>query len=115
MDPGNPGVRSMQALFAFFFIVIILFLAIVFIIAALGASVLLRGIGFLFTPFRRKRTIRTREVMMGSDGRPVTDVMVKDPVCGLYLPKGDALQQTVGGQTVYFCSQECLSQYKQRA
>jgi|GEM_PF-165342 len=103
----------MQALLAFFFIVIILFLAIVFVIALLGASALLRGIRILFSPFKRKA--QDKSVVMGADGQPVNDVMVKDPVCGLYLPKGDAVRETIGGKTVYFCSQECLSNYKKRA
>lgn len=103
----------MQALLAFFFIVVILFVAIVFIIAVLGASFLLRALNILFSPFRKKPG--TEDVVMGADGRPVIDVMVKDPVCGLYLPKGEALQHTAGGRTVYFCSQECLAQYKRRS
>jgi len=103
----------MQALLAFFFIVVILFAAIVFVIALLGASFLLRALNLLFSPFKRKAG--TKGVVMGADGEPVIDVMVKDPVCGLYLPKGDAVRETIGGRTLYFCSQECLSQYKQRA
>jgi YHS domain-containing protein len=103
----------MQALLAFFFIVIIAFVVIIFIIALLGASFLLRAVRILFSPFRKKTA--GKGVIMGADGQPVTDVMVKDPVCGLYLPKGDAVRETVGGRTLFFCSQECLSQYKQRA
>lgn len=110
---GAPGVGTMQALFAFFFIVILFFLVIVFIIAILGASFLLRALRILFWPFKKKT--KAKEVMSTADGQPLTDVMVKDPVCGMYLPRGDALRETVRGRTVYFCSQACLSQYKQRA
>jgi uncharacterized protein len=56
-----------------------------------------------------------KDVVTGADGRAVTDVMVKDPVCGTYVPMGDAVRKTIGGRTLYFCSQECLSQYKKEA
>ncbi len=49
---------------------------------------------------------------MGTDGLPVTDVMVKDPACGTYLPQKDAIRATVRGRTLYFCSIQCLSDYR---
>jgi YHS domain-containing protein len=103
----------MQALLAFFFIVIILFVVVIFIIAALGASFLLRAVRILFFPFRKKG--KGKGVVVGTDGQPITDVMVKDPVCGMYVPRGDAIPKTIDGHTLYFCSQECLSEYKRRA
>ncbi len=33
--------------------------------------------------------------------------MVKDEVCGLYLPKENALVERIGGRERYFCSKEC--------
>jgi len=33
--------------------------------------------------------------------------MVRDPQCGTYLPRGDALEKTVRGERHYFCSREC--------
>ncbi len=33
--------------------------------------------------------------------------MVKDEVCGVYLPKEEALKVEVEGKVYYFCSQEC--------
>jgi YHS domain-containing protein len=103
----------MQALLAFFFIVIIFFVVIIFVIAALGASFLLRAVRILFFPFRKKA--KGKGVITGADGGPLTDVMVKDPVCGMYLPRGDAIRETFSSETFYFCSQECLSEYKRRA
>jgi uncharacterized protein len=56
-----------------------------------------------------------------SSGRPtseasapegaVTQEMVKDPVCGLYLPGRDALRVIVQGVPVYFCSEQCRRKY----
>jgi YHS domain-containing protein len=33
--------------------------------------------------------------------------MVKDEVCGVYLPKEEALKVEIEGKVYYFCSQEC--------
>ena len=40
--------------------------------------------------------------------------MVQDPVCGVYLPRGDALEKTVRGERHYFCSEECRSAFGRR-
>ena len=33
--------------------------------------------------------------------------LVRDPVCGTYVPARTALSATAGGTTHYFCSEEC--------
>jgi len=33
--------------------------------------------------------------------------MVKDEVCGVYLPKEEALKVEIEGKVYYFCSEEC--------
>ena len=33
--------------------------------------------------------------------------MVADPVCGTYVVPGKALQLARGGETFYFCSEQC--------
>jgi hypothetical protein len=38
--------------------------------------------------------------------------MVRDPHCGTYLPRGDALTKTVRGTTRYFCSGQCRDAYR---
>lgn len=43
------------------------------------------------------------------DGRG--EEMVRDPHCGTYLPRSDALEKSVGGQTRYFCSAKCRDAY----
>jgi YHS domain-containing protein len=40
--------------------------------------------------------------------------MEKDPVCGTYVDVATSIHGVFGGQTVHFCSQECLDKYKQR-
>ena len=38
--------------------------------------------------------------------------MVQDPHCHTYIPKETALSATIGDEVYYFCSQECLDEYK---
>jgi len=41
--------------------------------------------------------------------------MVKDPECGTYLPRSDALEAHVAGETHYFCSSACRDAYRSRS
>lgn len=40
------------------------------------------------------------------------EAMVRDPVCGTYLPASTALSVEVGGQRHYFCSAACRDAYR---
>jgi len=42
-------------------------------------------------------------------GTPVK--LVRDPVCGTYVPPRAALSVTSGGSTHYFCSEECREKF----
>jgi len=37
--------------------------------------------------------------------------LVKDPVCGVYLPRKEALALTVDGRVLYFCSEKCRRKF----
>ena len=39
--------------------------------------------------------------------------LVRDPVCGTYVPPRPALSVTAGGSTHYFCSEECRAKFTQ--
>jgi YHS domain-containing protein len=39
--------------------------------------------------------------------------MEKDPVCGTYVDVATSLHETFGGETKYFCSPNCQTQYQQ--
>ena len=39
--------------------------------------------------------------------------MLQDPVCGTYVPSGQALSLTREKETFYFCSDECREKFKQ--
>ncbi len=46
------------------------------------------------------------------EGIKVDDVMVKDPACGIYLPKRDAVRERIKGETHYFCSERCAKNFR---
>jgi uncharacterized protein len=39
------------------------------------------------------------------------DVMVKDPQCGIYIARRDAIVAQQDGQTDFFCSESCKENY----
>ncbi len=41
--------------------------------------------------------------------------MVRDPVCGTFLPPEQAISLTERGSVHYFCSEKCRDAYKARA
>ncbi|RTZ97807.1 MAG: hypothetical protein DSY90_06230 [Deltaproteobacteria bacterium] len=50
---------------------------------------------------------------MGNQDRDqIEDVMVKDPVCQVYLPQREGHMWRYKGDTFYFCSTECLEKFK---
>lgn len=40
--------------------------------------------------------------------------LVRDPVCGTYVPPQTALSLTSAGSTHYFCSEECRREFSRR-
>jgi len=63
-------------------------------------------VAFLFVRifFNLKRALRP-----GQDRAPrrVRGEMVKDEVCGTYIPRDEAVIEVRGGVEHYFCSEEC--------
>jgi uncharacterized protein len=41
----------------------------------------------------------------------VTQEMVRDPICHLYLPRAEAIRRKVQGQEHFFCSPGCLDKF----
>jgi uncharacterized protein len=41
----------------------------------------------------------------------LSGLMVQDEVCRTYLPKENALRETIDGQERYFCSRECRTKF----
>lgn len=42
------------------------------------------------------------------------DQMVQDPVCLVFVPRGVAVSEDIGGQTYYFCSRSCAHKFQAR-
>lgn len=47
-------------------------------------------------------------------GAEVPVKMAKDPVCGTFVVPGKALSATAGGTTLWFCSEQCRSEFARR-
>jgi uncharacterized protein len=47
----------------------------------------------------------------GSRGPTYAVKLVRDPVCGTFVPPTTALSVSAGGNTHYFCSEECRRKY----
>jgi YHS domain-containing protein len=45
---------------------------------------------------------------------PSKDQMVQDPVCLVFVPRGVAVTEDIGGQTYYFCSQSCAHKFQEK-
>ena len=41
----------------------------------------------------------------------IDDVMVKDPVCGVYFPQREGVELRHGGQLYVFCSTDCRDRF----
>ena len=42
------------------------------------------------------------------------DQMVQDPVCRVFVPRGSAVTEVIGGQTYCFCSQGCAATFQKQ-
>ena len=78
---------------------------------------ILFGVGYLL--YRAMRSwmspdARPKKSVSGKATGEIDDVMIKDPYCGVYFPRRDAVHLNFGGNDLYFCSKECRDQYMAR-
>ncbi len=78
---------------------LILFFLILFIVYHLFKRYVRSLFGFRTKPHDKRPT-------------PITDELVKDPVCGTYVPKREAIVYGKMGKLYYFCSKKCLEEFK---
>ena len=77
------------------------------IILALGLLVLLY--------FLLRRTLREFKGLGEPDLLPPgKNHMVQDPVCKVFVPRGTAITENIGGQTYYFCSRTCAHKFQEQ-
>ena len=48
------------------------------------------------------------------DGNSHAVKLVRDPVCGTYVPPRPALSLTTSGSTHYFCSERCRAEFSRK-
>jgi YHS domain-containing protein len=47
-------------------------------------------------------------------GRDGGNQMVQDPVCRVFVPRANAVQEDIGGQTYFFCSAGCAKAFQKQ-
>jgi YHS domain-containing protein len=62
-----------------------------------------------------KAVIRPKDRIDRGEGGGAIDEMVQDPQCKTYIPRRQAVQKTIEGRTVHFCSEACATKFLQEA
>lgn len=58
-----------------------------------------------------KKGIHAKKHGAAAPGGAVQDVLVEDPVCHTYIPKGQAVQLHHDKKMYYFCSDKCCEMF----
>ncbi len=66
---------------------------------------------YLIRSFIRPHLPRGQPGRRASTGGPTEELLVRDPQCGIYLPREAGIKRTVRGEEHYFCSEECLKAF----
>ena len=43
---------------------------------------------------------------------PSEEILVRDPQCGIYLPRSAGIRRRIGGEEHYFCSEDCFEAFR---
>ena len=79
---------------------------VIFAIVRAILNVILQGFANLFGSAKPSPSQPGRKVV------PAGGELKKDPVCGTFISASTALQKKVGGETYYFCSEDCRSKFR---
>lgn len=55
---------------------------------------------------------KARQMGRGDGGQEWESEMVKDPHCQTYIPKNFAICARIDGREYYFCSRQCVKEFK---
>lgn len=66
---------------------------------------------YLIRSFIRPHLPRGQPGRRASTGGPTEELLVRDPQCGIYLPREAGIKRTVRGEEHYFCSMECFKAF----
>ena len=71
---------------------------------------LIVALGYLISRLLFPRRRRPRD---SGWSRPtaITEEMVRDPVCQVYVPRSEAIRRKIHGQEHFFCSPGCLDKF----
>ena len=59
----------------------------------------------------RKKGVYGKNQGAAASGKAVQDVLVEDPVCHTFVPKGQAVQLHHDKKMYYFCSDKCCEMF----
>ena len=82
------------------------------VFVALALYILWRACGRLLRSLGMKSQQRDR-VDHTEQLHPVVE-LVQDPVCKVYVPRGEAIVLKGQGEPIYFCSEKCRDHYVQQ-
>jgi len=74
-------------------------------------GIVLKGFADLFHPPGPNQTGST-QAGPRAPSVPAGGELKKDPVCGTFISTAAGIQKRVGGETYYFCCQECRDKFK---
>ena len=69
-------------------------------------KILFQGFGGATNP-----NTRPPEPPIAAKQVPLSGELKKDPSCGTYISSATSIKETVGGETLHFCSKECRDKY----
>jgi YHS domain-containing protein len=90
----------------FRFILYLLFFVLAISVLKGIIRIVLKGVGAAMQPEARQAG-----AARPSSQVPLAGELKKDPVCGTYIATASSVKETVGGQTVHFCSRDCRDKY----
>ena len=68
----------------------------------------------VYTAYQMLKKAVSKPPGAGSETRKHGEEMIRDPECGTYVPRIDAVQARAKGEPCYFCSTECRDKYLKR-
>ncbi|MBA5868135.1 MAG: hypothetical protein GDA67_15690 [Nitrospira sp. CR1.3] len=65
--------------------------------------------------FLIRSALREFKGRVGDDRVPIDkNQMVQDPVCRVFVPRGAAVTEVIGGQTYCFCGRACADKFQKQ-
>lgn len=76
---------------------------------------LLLLIAIVYLTYRAVKSWLLRNLQVPGQNAPnnpkIDDVMVKDPICGVYFPRREGVELQRNGQVYIFCSEACRDRF----